>query len=110
MIDVGERYQHASWIWDGEPSDFKTCASCAAIREWLTAEMRAGRVYDREGCGVSTFGCLAEECTEALNEWLCERYLRCGDCDSGWSAEPTDQDPACPGCAGRGWIPRSPKP
>lgn len=32
MILVGESYQRASGIWDGEPMRFKTCCDCAELR------------------------------------------------------------------------------
>lgn len=31
-IKVGARYEYTSGIWDGSPSDYKTCARCTLLR------------------------------------------------------------------------------
>ena len=31
-IAIGQRYEHASGVWDGRPSSFKTCGLCVEIR------------------------------------------------------------------------------
>lgn len=33
FISPGTRYQYVSGIWDGEPGSFKSCLSCAEIRD-----------------------------------------------------------------------------
>lgn len=47
VIAKGEAYEYASGIWDGEPSDFKTCALCVEAREEYVAQL--GR-YDCPPC------------------------------------------------------------
>ena len=32
QINIGEKYQYVSGIWDGDPDSFKTCLSCYEIR------------------------------------------------------------------------------
>lgn len=34
----GQQYEHISGIWDGHPSDHKTCLSCAEIRDHFACE------------------------------------------------------------------------
>ena len=75
VMPVGERQEIASGIWDGTPARFRTCLSCAAIRSWLAAEIRAGRLYGDEDCGVP-FGDLEAVCFEALHEWNAENPSR----------------------------------
>jgi len=31
-INIGERYQYCSGIWDGRPDSYKTCLSCLTLR------------------------------------------------------------------------------
>jgi hypothetical protein len=35
-IEIGEKYEYTSGIWDGEPSDYKTCLGCAELRDELS--------------------------------------------------------------------------
>lgn len=37
-IQLGETYERASGIWDGEPMRFKTCCDCAALRAEVNEE------------------------------------------------------------------------
>lgn len=38
QINIGDEYEYSSGIWGGEPHSFKTCKTCAAIREEYRAE------------------------------------------------------------------------
>ena len=108
VMPPGERYQYISGIWDGHPSMFHTCESCARIREWMIEKMRADEIYDPEGCGAPMLGDLYTACMEAFEDWMCDRYVRCCDCDSSWDLSPEYQDPTCATCGGYGWTPRVP--
>ena len=46
-IERGDKYQYISGIWEGEPSSYKTCLSCAKLRE--KAQLKASALeYDEE--------------------------------------------------------------
>ena len=36
-IRPGERYEHVFAIWDGDPSNCKTCCRCLDLRQYITA-------------------------------------------------------------------------
>lgn len=38
FIQRGENYLYQSGIWDGEPSDYKTCSDCTALREQVITD------------------------------------------------------------------------
>lgn len=44
LIHPGDRYQHVTGIWDGAPSRYKTCLSCAEIRDHFACD---GFLYER---------------------------------------------------------------
>jgi len=37
-IEKGQMYEYVSGIWDGEPSDYKTCLSCVEIRNHFACD------------------------------------------------------------------------
>jgi hypothetical protein len=68
VISVGELYQYAWGVWNGEPSAFSTCAECFEVREELRDTMPSGYVYSDETACALAFGnlreALADECRE----------------------------------------------
>ncbi len=38
VIKVGSEYEYCSGIWEGQPDSFKTCASCADVRDHYISE------------------------------------------------------------------------
>lgn len=58
-IQVGEKYQYVSGVWDGKPDSFKTCLSCSDLREFYRGE--TGEDY-------LVFGMLRDYIYELLNE------------------------------------------
>ena len=48
-ISAGDKYEYSSGIWDGEPSSFKTCSSCAEIRQEYKATTGEGLPFKELG-------------------------------------------------------------
>ena len=68
-IKPGERYEHASGVWDGSPDSFKTCSRCVKLRaaHWA-AESKTG------GECAPAFGDLLQQIGECCRED--KEYLR----------------------------------
>ena len=62
-IHIGDKYEYASGIWDGEPDSFKTCAICCALRDY---------VKNNIPCFCGCYGSLIEDAMEELSE--ADRY------------------------------------
>jgi len=75
LMDIGERHQLCWGIWDGSHYKFRTCLSCACIRDWLSDEIRAERLYGDDDCGVE-FGGLEAACILAYEEWCKENGIQ----------------------------------
>lgn len=50
-IQIGETYERASGIWDGEPMRFKTCCDCAALRAEINSGLPVWDCAPFEGLG-----------------------------------------------------------
>ena len=57
-IAVGERYQSAFMVYDGDPSTFATCQHCAVAMKWLA-----------ENCGGYMHGAVWEDFEEHISEY-----------------------------------------
>ena len=64
-IRPGDRYVHASGIWDGHPDSFKTCEPCSL---WKAAYGAFARMSDGGFCECIQFGRLWEEIGEVARE------------------------------------------
>jgi hypothetical protein len=60
-IEVGQKYEYASGIWDGRASSYKTCLRCAGVRKWYVAE-----ALPKYECGPC-FGELWQDATDHGN-------------------------------------------
>lgn len=69
LISPGDRYEHASGVWDGRPDSFKTCARCVGLR---AAHLDAEQASDGDCRPV--FGALLRQIGECCRED--ESYLR----------------------------------
>lgn len=67
IILEGEQYIRVSGIWDGEPSRFKVCVDCDALRAEADKNTR-----DPEEC--TAFGCLRDTLAEMGDEELSEKF------------------------------------
>ncbi|QUX96557.1 hypothetical protein C0J08_14635 [Marinomonas sp. CT5] len=38
VINIGDRYQYSSGVWDGEPDDYKQCLGCGEIFDAVTRD------------------------------------------------------------------------
>jgi hypothetical protein len=80
LIRPREQYEHATGMWDGEISTYKTCSTCVSIRDKFYCGggwMFGGLWYDVENCVLPklTTGCL-EGLTAAAKAVLIECWNR----------------------------------
>lgn len=61
-INIGEHYEYSSGIWDGEPSSYKTCASCVEVRDIYVS------LPENETC------CFGELACEISDSYFCEWF------------------------------------
>tara|TARA_R110001606_G_scaffold71219_1_gene162927 strand:- start:17416 stop:17778 length:363 start_codon:yes stop_codon:yes gene_type:complete len=50
VINIGDRYQYSSGVWDGEPNDYKQCLGCGEIFDAITKKRNEDSYYDTD-CG-----------------------------------------------------------
>lgn len=62
-IQPGDTYEKVSGSWEGHIENFKTCARCLELREWVQAHVP---------CFCYGFGNVREEALEAAREWAHE--------------------------------------
>lgn len=89
LLDVGERYQRVSQLYDGAWTVWRTCASCVAIRKYLLDETETRRLPESEqhdDCQMFYYGGLAEACEQVVQELE----------DGGW--RPPPHGPVAPPC------------
>jgi hypothetical protein len=69
-IRAGEAYEHVWGIWDGEPSTYKTCSHCLALREYTKAHVPCFCwCYGSEG-REEAMECLREYAHHAPGLWF----------------------------------------
>ena len=84
FINIGDRYEHISGIWDDDPREYKTCLDCKSLRDVFFESWTYTMVWD-DFVGNFDMDNIPEKCLAALSQVA--RAKVCEMIEANWEDE-----------------------